>query len=117
MALEEDAAAVPGLAPPTAGTVKVAAGPGPNTGCFCAGVYGQAPGLARVEAPTAPRHGPRPNRVRTAVMDVENGCAGGGEEEESGENEGGNGDGFEVAHFEWRRTVAVVFAGTVGVYL
>ena len=33
------------------------------------------------------------------VLDIENGCMGGGEEE-CGEKEGGNGEAFEKAHFE-----------------
>ena len=91
----EDAAAVSGQTPPSAEIVEAAAGPGPNSTLGCAGVHRQAPGLTRVEAPATTWHHSRPNRVGTAVLDVEIGGLGVGEEEE-GEKEGGNG----AAHFE-----------------
>ena len=91
----EDAVAVSGHTPLAADLVEAAAGPGPNTTSGCAGVHVEAPGLTRVEAPATTWHRSRPNRVGTAILDVENGGLGGGEEEE-GEKEGGNG----ATHYE-----------------
>ena len=85
MALE-DAAAVSGLTPPLACTIEVAACPGPNMASGCAGIHIEAPGLTRVKAPATTWHRSNPNRVGTAVLDVEDGGMGGGEEKE-GEKE------------------------------
>ena len=84
VALAFEAAAVPGVAPPVPGSVKAAASPGPNSGSGSAGVHIEAPGLAGVKLPPSTWHRRRPKCVGAAVLDVERGCMGGGEEEEEG---------------------------------